>query len=591
MIEHKIILSSLKLILWIFIINGSQVFAKELTIKDVAEAEKRSETIRESKVEATETTLNISTPLKSVIALRDNANNHNWKEAVKYLDLRYIEPKISDEQAETLVRQLQIIWKQQNILDLSTISNTPEGHKNDKLPAYRDLIGYLEIRKGKIPVYMQQVPDGKGGRIWKVSNSTISKLPEIWDELGYHPLVESISTHLPDFQIFGLYNFQLIGLLLIIFLSWILSALVRSLLQKLFSLTKYYKENMLQFIRIPLRLFLFFIFINMSIGSLGLTINTRVWLESGVLNYLAGIFLALGIIELITAIFINRSEKNEHTLAVVRPLVTILKIVTVIVIILSWFEKAGYNVATILTGLGIGSLAVALAAQKTLENVFGAFTLYLAKPIQSGDFCQFGNISGTVEEVGLRSTRIRKLDRSVVFVPNSVFASSSVENFSEIDRRLYNKELRITLETTPAQIRHLLIALRTLIISHSKTLDTAARVRFENIERDCFLIVINVYIDTKSLDEYKAISEDINLHILEILAHEDVRLAIPEQQIFISRKASTDDNSVTMAKENINELIEKHELPFPDFSEQQIDKMRNSIPYPSKGSNTLKNNA
>jgi len=196
---------------------------------------------------------------------------------------------------------------------------------------------------------------------------------------------------------------------------------------------------MLQFIRVPLRLFLFFVFINMSIGSLGLNLSTKVWLESGIFNYLAGIFLALGIIELIMAVVINKSIKNEQSLAIIRPLITILKIVTVIIIILSWLEKAGYNVATVLTGLGIGSLAVALAAQKTLENVFGAFTLYLAKPIQAGDYCQFDNVSGTVEEVGLRSTRIRKLDRSVVFVPNSVFASSSVVNFSEIDRRLYEE--------------------------------------------------------------------------------------------------------------------------------------------------------
>ncbi|MCW8931666.1 MAG: mechanosensitive ion channel family protein [Gammaproteobacteria bacterium] len=588
MCDQKIVKKIIQLFLWAIIVVSPQVFAKELTIKDVAEAEKRSETISEEKVDAIDDTSDKSTPLKTLISLKKSANNHNWKEAASYLDLRYIEPEVSEQQAETLVRHLQILWKQQHVLDLSVISNEPEGHQNDKLPAYRDLIGYLKTRTEQVPIYLQRVPDGQGGKVWKISNTTVSQLSELWNELGYNPIIESISTHLPDFEIFGLYNWQFIGLLLIIIMSWILSALVRSLLQKLFSLSRHYKENMLQFIRIPLRLFLFFTFINMSIGSLGLTITTRVWLESGVLNYLAGIFLALGIIELVTAVVINRSGKNEQTLSIVRPLVTILKIVVVIIIILSWFEKAGYNVATILTGLGIGSLAVALAAQKTLENVFGAFTLYLAKPIQAGDFCQFGNVSGTVEEVGLRSTRIRKLDRSVVFVPNSVFASSSVENFSEIDRRLYNKELRITLETTPEQIRHLLIELRTLIVSHSKTLDMAARVRFENIERDCFLIIVNAYTDTNDLEEYKAIAEDLNLRILEILAQEGVRLAIPEQQINISRKMPIDETPINIAKEKINEMIEKQELPFPDFSPQQLDSIKNSIQYPSKGSSTAK---
>lgn len=485
-----------------------------------------------------------STPLKTFLALRKSTQIYDWKESAKYLDLRFIEPAISQQEAESRIRKLQIIWKQQKVLDLSTLSNMPEGHKKDNLPVYRDLVGYLNTQRGKVPVYLQRVPDGKGGKVWKISNTIVAKIPDLWDELGYNPKIESISNYLPEFDVFGLQNWQFIGLLLIVVFSWILSGLLRFFLQKFFSLLKNYNENMLRFIRIPLRLFLFFTFINLSIGSLGLSVDTRVWLESGILNYLAGIFLALGAIELVMAIVINKSGKNKQSLAVIRPLVTILKIVTVIIIILSWFEKAGYNVATILTGLGIGSLAVALAAQKTLENVFGAFTLYLAKPIKSGDFCQFDNISGTVEEIGLRSTRIRKLDRSVVYVPNSVFASSSVENISEIDRRLYNKELRITLETSPEQIRRLLTTLRELISTHSKTLDTDARIRFEDIERDCFLITIYTYLDTAVLTEYKAITEDLNLKILEILSNEKVRLAIPEQQIYIARKPPADGQAI-----------------------------------------------
>jgi len=541
MIAKKIIKKSIQLLLCLMIIGMHQVFANELTIKDITEAEKRSQGITEKTVDVNDDVSNKSTPLKTLIALKNAINKQNWEKAASYLDLRYVEPKVSKEQAESLARQLYILWKQQRVLDLSIISDKVEGHRNDGLPAYRDLIGSLKTHSDDVPIYLQRVPDAKKGRVWKISNTTVAQIPQLWDELGYNPIIESISTYLPDFEFFDLYNWQLVGLLFIILLSWILSAWIRALLQLLFSFSKYYKDNMLQFIRVPLRLFLFFVFINMSIGSLGLNLSTKVWLESGIFNYLAGIFLALGIIELIMAVVINKSIKNEQSLAIIRPLITILKIVTVIIIILSWLEKAGYNVATVLTGLGIGSLAVALAAQKTLENVFGAFTLYLAKPIQAGDYCQFDNVSGTVEEVGLRSTRIRKLDRSVVFVPNSVFASSSVVNFSEIDRRLYEKKLRIVLETTPDQIQLLVDSLRTLILTHTKTLDMSARVHFENIERDCFLIVINAYIDTKDLAEYKCIEEDLNLHVLNILADRDIKLAIPEQQIFLSRKSRYDD--------------------------------------------------
>jgi MscS family membrane protein len=130
---------------------------------------------------------------------------------------------------------------------------------------------------------------------------------------------------------------------------------------------------------------------------------------------------APGLISLVRDYNIRRLERagNRQYVALLKPFTTIVKFVALTIIALVWAERAGYNMSTIIAGLGVGSLAVALAAQKTLENVIGAITLYSARPVNPGDLCRFGNMVGVVEEIGLRSTMIRTLNRTMLAVPNS----------------------------------------------------------------------------------------------------------------------------------------------------------------------------
>jgi len=517
---------------------NSHSTSPDFTLKEVAEAADRSAEISEDyKSQADEILKTQETPLTVVLAIGHAMENKDLETAATYLDLRYLPAGITRDDGPILMKHLGVVWSQQHIIDLSTLSDQPEGHLNDGLPSYRDLLGTINLKEGSVPVYLQRVPDGDGNKVWKISNATVSKIPELWDELGYHPLAESISGYLPQFSILDMNNWQFVSLIIIVFSTWYFTAALRWLMLYLVSFSSRYKETMHKLIHRPIRMVLFFTLVQWAVGFLGLSISAQVWIDSGTLGYLASVYLCLGIIEFCFALYISRRAQSLNAIAIMRPLVTTLKIVAVISVGLSWFDNAGFNISTIVTGLGIGSLAIALAAQKTLENVFGAFTLFFARPIKPGDFCKFGTISGTVEEIGLRSTRIRKLDRSVVHVPNSVFSSGNLENYEEIDKRLFVRELRLRLDTSPDQLRLLLAELRQLIQSHAKTLDIAERVRFENIERDAFLIVINVYLDVVSLLDYKEISEDLNLAILELIRDQGVELAIPEQRVQVSSLA------------------------------------------------------
>jgi MscS family membrane protein len=162
--------------------------------------------------------------------------------------------------------------------------------------------------------------------------------------------------------------------------------------------------------------------------------------------------------------------------------------------LLAIFQNFGFDMTGILAGLGVGGLAVALAAQKSLENLFGGLSLIADQPVRVGDFCRFGDRVGTVEDIGLRSTRIRTNDRTVVTVPNGDFSGLQLENFSLRDRILFNPKLGLRYETTPDQMRWILAALKQMLVDHPKIDPNPARVRFvdfgESIREELYLRIM-----------------------------------------------------------------------------------------------------
>lgn len=516
------------------------VSAQELTLKQVKEREETAkEAVAQAQLNQRANTIVGSTPLSTLLALGEAVKDKDYAKASEYLDLRYLPEEYINLPAEDLVRQLVIVWSQQRMLDISTISDEPEGHLEDGLPKYRDLLGVLKSKGENLVIYLQRVTDDDGTKTWKISSNSVAKIPVLWQEFGYHPVAESIGQYLPDFTIADMQNWQFVSFILILLAAWYITAMFRWLMLQLVSYSDVYSKTMRRFIRVPLRLFLFFILLQWAVGHLGLSLTARVWLDSGTLSYLASLFLSLGIIEFTFALYVSRADQSQNVIAILKPLVTTLKIIMVIVIILNWFSDAGFNITTIVTGLGIGSLAVALAAQKSLENVFGAFTLFIARPIKPGDMCKFGSTRGRVEEIGLRSTKIRKLNRAVVHVPNSVIASMDLENITEIDNRQFEKRLRIRLETPLDKLKVLLNRMRDLLEHHPNIIELERYARLEEIGEDAFIIVINVYFNTGGRIKYKELEEMLNLQLLELLAELDIEIAIPQQNISINQASST----------------------------------------------------
>ncbi len=180
-------------------------------------------------------------------------------------------------------------------------------------------------------------------------------------------------------------------------------------------------------------------------------------------------------------------------------------------------RQLGVPLAAVVAGLGVGGLAVGLAAQPTVENLIGSFSLFADRPVRVGDFCQYGDRMGQVEEIGMRSTQIRGLDRTVTVVPNADFAKIQITNFSKRDRSLLQTTLRLRYETNADQLRSVLAKLRELLLAHPRILDKSLRVHFVDLGKYGLNVEIFAYVDTTDSSEFLAIREHVLLKILDVV--------------------------------------------------------------------------
>jgi MscS family membrane protein len=258
----------------------------------------------------------------------------------------------------------------------------------------------------------------------------------------------------------------------------------------------------------------------------------------------------------------------------------LVKILAVMIGALSIFYIAGINLTAVIAGLGVGGIAVALAAQKTLENLLGGITLVSDHPIRVGDFCRAGEYQGTVLTVGLRSTRVRTLARTVVAIPNGQLATMSLENFSLRDKIWFRHTLGLRYETTVEQLRCILAEIREMLFGHPKVESASARVRFIGFGTSSLDMEVFAYVLETDYGAFLAIQEDLLLRIMDIVAGSGSGLAFPSQTTYLAQDGGIDAGKKQEASLKVREWREKGELPFPDFSPETIAKIDNQLEYP-----------
>ncbi len=201
------------------------------------------------------------------------------------------------------------------------------------------------------------------------------------------------------------------------------------------------------------------------------------------------------------------------------------------VAILSVLSLWGYNTTTILAGLGVGGLAVALAAQKTIENLFGGISVIGDRPVLVGDVCRFGDRTGTVIRIGLRSTRLRTDDRTVISVPNAQFSAVALENISVRDKIWFHPKLNLRRDTTSEQMLQVIQSITEILArATQRSRMSQIPVRFVGVSPVSLDVEVAVYVITADYNEFLQIQQDLLLQIMQAIEHAGTALAVPLQE-------------------------------------------------------------
>ncbi len=265
--------------------------------------------------------------------------------------------------------------------------------------------------------------------------------------------------------------------------------------------------------------------------------------------------------------------------------------VAVIAIIFHVSSQLGAPLYGIVAGLGVGGIAIALAAQNTIEHFIGSLNLFADRPVRVGDFCRYGEDPnpdwqriGIVESIGLRSTRIRGIDNSVTSIPNGDFSKMHLVNYSLRRHTLLSTVLGLRYETTDDQLRFVLASLRDMLLSHPRVVDDEPKVRFAGFGESSLKVEIRANVNTLDLNEFRAIREDIYLRVMKIVRDAGTGFAFPSRTVYHARDEGLDEERQQTAEAQVRAWCAAHELPFPYFTTEYRQRVRNTLDYPPEGS-------
>jgi len=532
-----------------------------------------------------------STPQGTVFGFIKSATQRENERALQYLDT-----KKTGTGAQKIIYALQVILERGFSGKLAMLSSKPEGNLDDNLPPTKERIGTVETSSGRLDIVLERIQRGSSPPIWLFSAETLAKVPEIYQELD----VTNIDDYLPKFLVdtwflwFPLWRWLavLLGLPLVFVIATFLTRLIIRFL--LFYSRRHFEvqgSQPLARLAGPIRILIF------ASAIWVISLLSKSILASAFWAWGATTLTVIGATWLLLQFIDNFFELKERQSAGASPdklsLLQLgkklIKILAVMIGALFIFYIAGINLTAVIAGLGVGGIAVALAAQKTLENLLGGITVVSDQPIRVGDFCRAGEYQGTVLTVGLRSTRIRTLARTVVAIPNGQLATMSLENFSLRDKIWFRHTLCLRYETPTEQLRYILAEIREMLYGHPKVESSSARVRFIGFGKASLDLEVFAYVWETEYSIFLQIQEDLLLRIMDIVAGSGSGFAFPSQTTYLAKDPGMDAGKTQEAILKVRQWREKGELPFPDFSPETIAKIDNQLEYPPSDSAREKN--
>ena len=287
--------------------------------------------------------------------------------------------------------------------------------------------------------------------------------------------------------------------------------------------------------------------------------------------FLAGAWIVWRIAPVLAEAIIATPKINTESIDayLIRICMRLLGIVVAAGLLAVGASQLGLPVYGILAGLGVGGLAIALAAQPTVENLIGGLSLFADKPIRVGDVCRYGTEEGTVEAIGIRSTRLRGGDRTLTTMPNGVLSKMPLVNLSQRDRMLIRSVIGVRYETSPEQLRYLLVKIREALLRHPKIQPDLVRVRFVGFGASSLDIELFAYVKTTKGPEFLSVREELFLQVMDIVNQSGTGFAFPSQTLYFGRDGGLDAKKTEAAEAQMRQWQKEGCLPITNASPEQ----------------------
>jgi len=445
------------------------------------------------------------------------------------------------------------------------INNTPEGNLSDQLPPSQENVGVINVGDKSVPLMLERVASKQGEQYWQFSNDTLSSIPEVIE--NSQPTLVSRYTidSLDGKKLFGYQISDILAALAIIVSSfiftyivvWLLYYLLKLIYPRLRGETLPLPNNVI----LPLTVVITALILAEVMVYAGISVTLREPIKrfTDIASWVATTWLLLRVIDSIFTRAVNLSYKKNYTervsiLGLMRKVVKALLLIFAVIVI---FGNLGFDLTTGIAALGVGGLALALGAQKTIENLVGSVVVVADSPVRIGDYCSFGNQAGTVIDIGIRSSRVRTLNRTIVTVPNSDFSSMQIENYTSRDMFHFLHNLYIKRNADIDVVFKMVKKLDQFLDEHELTNQEWNQANISELRQDCYVIQLRAYINAVDSIEFYRKQDDLLVDVLTLVKKYDVEHALPTQQLIVNQaELEPQPQLETVTDDSINEAVD-----------------------------------
>ncbi len=423
------------------------------------------------------------------------------------------------------------------------ISNTPEGNLTDQLPPSQENVGVINIGEKSVSLLLERVVSKENEQYWQFSSETLSSIPEVIE--NSEPTLVSRYTvdSLDGKKLFGYQLADLVAALSMIVSSFVLTYiavwLLYHLLRIVYPRVRGVPLPLPDKVILPLSVVIMALILSevMVYAGVSVTLREPVNRFTDIASWLALTWLLLRVIDAIFTRAVNLSYKKNYTervsiLGLLRKVVKALLLIFAVIVI---FGNLGFDLTTGIAALGVGGLALALGAQKTIENLVGSVVVVADSPVRIGDYCKFGTYEGTVIDIGIRSSRVRTLTRTVVTVPNGDFSSMQIENFTSRDMFRFFHQLYLKRTADIDVVFKMVKDLYEFLKEHEMTNQEWNQVNILELRQDCYVIQLQAYINANDVMEFYDKQNVVFVDVLNQVAKYDVEHALPTQQLIVNQ--------------------------------------------------------